>query len=152
MNVNVRWGNHAYKADAQKVYLEITSMGDNVKPQQIVDFAEGNPDSELYKCFTWDDDIAAQKYRLYEARQIACNLVVTWDKAETPDTVAHEVRVLHRASTDMKEGYKPLPVIIKNNDLYSSLLDEAKAKLREFERKYAILKELKPIFALIDNL
>ena len=152
MELNVKWGNKSFTGDAKKVYLEIESIGENVKPQEMVDYAKSNPMSELHKCFTWDNDKAADKYRLYEARQIACNLVVNWEKADTPDVIAKEVRILHRASTDINEGYKPLPVIIKNDNLYSGLLDEAVAKLNEFKRKYAILTELKPIFALIDKL
>lgn len=152
MELNVRWGNKSFAGDANKVYLEIESIGENVKPQEMVDYAKNNPDSELYKCFTWDNDKAADKYRLFEARQIACNLVVQWQKSDTPDTKTHEVRILHRASLDVDEGYKPLTVIVKNDDLYTGLLDEAKSKLNEFRKKYAILKELKSIFALIDNL
>lgn len=152
MEFEVKWGNHPFKADAKKVYLEITSIGDDVKPQEIVDYAEENPDSELYKCFTWDDDIAADKWRLQEARQIACNLIVKYEKEDPSKTKPTEVRVLHRCSTAMDAGYKPLPKIVRNDDWYHGLLLEAKSSLKSFRDKYSILSELKPIFELIDEL
>ena len=50
-------------ADAQLVADEIMSIGDAATPQQIVEKARDEA-TELHKCFTWDDRIAAEKYRL----------------------------------------------------------------------------------------
>jgi len=56
-----------YKADAQKIADEI---GDNkISPQELLEKAR-NEDSELHKCFEWDDSVAAEKYRLIQARQM----------------------------------------------------------------------------------
>lgn len=148
----VEWGNKSFAGNAEKVYLEIRSIGDDVKPQQMVDFAKNDPNSELYKCFTWDNDIAADKYRLFEARQIACNLIVKYEKTDNGDSIQQSTRILHRASTDINAGYKPLPVIVKNEDLYQGLLLECKSKLKEFKNKYQNLTELQKIWDLIDEL
>ena len=64
-----------YHADPTKCKDEIESIGSDVKPQQIVDYAK-NPATELHKCFTWDNNLAAEKWRLQEARQIVCSLVI----------------------------------------------------------------------------
>lgn len=152
MKLDVKWGNHSFKGNAAKVYLEITSIGDEVKPQQMVDYAEGHPDSELHKCFTWDNDIAADKWRLEEARLIHRNLVIKYIKEENPDAEPIQIRATYRTSTSPDAGYKPIIEIMKNNDEYDGLLLVAKNELQSFKRKYAILKELKSVFDAIDAL
>lgn len=61
--------NNLYKADAEKVSKEIESIP-NATPSSILEFAR-NENSELHKCFEWDDTVAAEKYRLQQARNIA---------------------------------------------------------------------------------
>lgn len=72
-----RSGPCVFKADAQKVADEISSIGLSVKPEEIVDKAR-DESTELHKCFEWDDTKAAERYRLHQARQIVCHLVV-WE-------------------------------------------------------------------------
>lgn len=63
-----------YGADAQKVADEIFSIGEHATPSQILDKAR-DAESELHKCFDWNDAEAAEKWRLQQARLIVCNLV-----------------------------------------------------------------------------
>jgi hypothetical protein len=132
-----------FKADAQKVAQELTAMGDEIAPSEIVDKAR-DEQTELHKCFEWRDDIAAEKYRIYQARQLMCNLVVV--EQEKKDT-QEPVRLMFK--TREGEGYKPLPVILSKPDEYQALLARAKEELRRFKEKYKMLKELKDIFELI---
>ena len=46
---------------AQKVGDEIDSLGEKVKPKQLVDYAREHPDSELHKTMEWDNTKAAEK-------------------------------------------------------------------------------------------
>ena len=68
-----------FKADAETVYKEITALGDSFSPEQIVEAAK-NEKSELHKCFTWDDTVAAENWRKHQARVLVAQLVV---KTET---------------------------------------------------------------------
>lgn len=70
-----------HNADAQRVADEITAIGANVTPDKIVEVARDSR-TELHKCFEWRDDIAAQKWRLQQARQIVCHLVIKETIAE----------------------------------------------------------------------
>lgn len=151
-NVIVKWGSHSFRGDPQKVYLEITSLGDEVKPQQMVDFAKKNKDSELFKCFTWDNKKAADKWRLEEARQIHRNLVISFTKPDTADEKPVQVRATFRTDISPASGYKPTLLILSNKDDYAGMLSVAKKELQSFRDKYRILSELKPIFDLIDEL
>ena len=139
-----RSGFNLFKADAQKVADEIGSIGEEVTPAQIVDRARDNT-TELHKCFEWDDSIAADKYRLYQARKVVCHLVIK-EIEEKVDLAP--VRVFHK--TEQGGGYKPFELIVKNKTEYEKLLEQAMSELRAFKAKYHTLSELDEILALID--
>lgn len=152
MELDVKWGSHSFSADAKKVYLEITSLGDEVKPQQMVDYAKSHKSSELYKCFTWDNKKAADKWRIQEARLIHQNLVITYRKADNSDSEPVQVRATYRTDTSPDAGYKPTVVIMKRESEYQGLLRVALKELQSFKYKYSILSELKTVFDAIDDL
>lgn len=135
-----------FKADAQKVADEISSIGLSVKPEEIVEKAR-DESTELHKCFEWDDTKAAEKYRVYQARQIVCHLIV---KEVNNEPQKQEVRFFYK--TDSQEGYKPTSYIIRNKDEYHKLLDRALTELKAFQRKYSTLKELDGLFDAINAL
>lgn len=132
------------KADAQRVADEIMSIGDDVTPQQVLEKAR-NENTELHKCFEWDDAIASEKYRLIQARDVIRFLVI---EEETVPTDRPEVRLMYK--TDNTTGYKPIKVIMQDKTEYEKLLERARAELRAFKSKYAMLTELEEIFSLID--
>lgn len=133
-----------YKADANKVAEEIFSIGNEVTPEQIVEKAK-DEETELHKCFEWDDRIAGEKYRKWQARDIVCKLVI--QEEEVPKD-RPETRVLYK--TDATSGYKPTEYIVRKKDEYEALLERAWAELRAFKAKYSMLKELDEILELID--
>lgn len=71
-----------YKADANLVANEILEIGDNVSPKEVLDKAK-QEDTELHKCFEWDDGIAAEKYRLSQAGGILRTLVIKREETES---------------------------------------------------------------------
>ena len=132
-------------ADAQKVADELEQIGDdNLTPSQIVDAAR-NPETELHKCFEWNDAIAAEKYRERQARCIMHNLVFI--EQEIPKD-RPEIRVHY--CPQMGKGYVQTKKIVRNEDSYKKLLEMAWAELRAFKIKYGMLEELKEIMDLID--
>ena len=136
-------------ANASKVAEEIMGIGDDVTPQQIVSFAE-SPETELHKCFEWDDRKAAVAYRLHQARMVTNHLVIEVPKQEGKKANNYELRLFHKTASD--EGYKPITFIMQNEDEYQILLKKAKAELRGFQNKYRCLAELGEIFELIEKL
>lgn len=132
-----------YKADAQKVADEILTLGDSVEPSAVVEKAK-DENTELHKCFEWRDNVAAEKYRLHQARHLMCNLVI--EKVEA-QSVQEPIRLMFK--TKAHEGYKPISLIMQEPDEYKALLNRAYRELAAFKQKYKILKELKDIFELI---
>lgn len=132
-----------FKADAQQVATEILSIGESATPQQIV--AKGrDAGTELHKCFDWNDQTAAEKYRIYQARQIVCHLVIQKPDGETPK---QETRYFFKVRDN--EGYKATERIFRNADEHSLLLQRAKGELTAFQNKYAALTELSGVFDAI---
>lgn len=131
-------------ADAQKVADEILAIGNSATAAQILDKAR-DEQTELHKCFDWDDAEAAEKWRLQQARHIVCNLVIK----EKSDTPRPEVRVFFK--TDADNGYKPTVLIMQDKDEYRKLLDRALAELASFRAKYKTLVELDGVFDAIDR-
>lgn len=132
-----------FKADAQRVADEI---GENsITPEQVLQKARNDKNSELHKCFEWNDGIAAEKYRLIQARKIIINLAyVPKEKTDEP------VRCFQ--ITREKSVYMPTKQFLVNNDEYQDLLKRAKVELESFKRRYATLSELETVFEAIESI
>ena len=141
--MSVVWSMKLFKADANKVYADLEKIKEKT-PQNIVDYAEAHPKSELHKCFTWDDTKAANEWRKFEARQVVRLLVFEDENEEEPT----KIRVLQKTA----EAYKPVTQIIRNEDEYKELLKRAKAELASFKERYKTLVELESVLEAIDAL
>lgn len=128
-------GQSLYKADAQKVADEIMAIGDEATPHQIVDKAK-DKSTELHKCFTWDNKVAAEKWRLQEARNIVGCLVFTRTEEQQDKP---EIRFFHKNDGG---GYKPSTYVFTHAEEHEKLLQCAMAELAAFKRKYKNLTEL----------
>lgn len=133
-----------FKADAQLVAEEIVSIGEKATPIQILDKAR-NPETELHKCFEWDDSIAAEKYRLSQARKVVCNLVIR----ETVKEESPPIRFFYQPKNG--SGYHTTQIIYKDPDKYQALLASVLRELVSIRNKHSNLAELDGVFAAIDE-
>lgn len=132
-----------YKADAQKVAEEIGYK--QTTPEEILEYARNNKDSELYKCFEWNDSIAAEKYRKIQARSIILNL--RFSQEETKGKTVGCFSLTTKTST-----YQPTTMFLEQPDEYQVLLKRALSELDAFKRRYHTLVELTEIFEAIENI
>lgn len=140
---SVKWKvSGIFKADAQKVYEEIGDT--SITPEELLEKARKKR-TELHKCFEWDDSVAAERYRLQQARQIIQLLVIT-PKYEDDEPVR-----VYQISSE-KNVYQPTRLIIQQPDEYAQLLRRAKGELFAIEKRYKMLSELEAVFAAIDEL
>lgn len=147
--ITASWGTINYKADAQKCADEIMEICDEHKsatPQLIVDKARDSK-SELHKCFTWDNDKAADKWRLQEARIILCNIRIAEIKEDNKPQ-ATPIRFFYKTNTT--DGYKPTKMIFKNETEYKRLLERCASELRAIKSKYQNINEYNEIWELIN--
>lgn len=128
-----------YKADAQKVADEIGN--DRISPAEVLEKAR-DVNSELHKCFEWDNSIAAEKYRLQQARGILINLVY-----KEKESNAEPVRTFQ--ITSQRNVYQPTVSFLVQEDEYQNLLKRAKSELESFKKRYHTLSELQEVFEAI---
>ena len=132
-----------YKADANKVAEEIMSIGEEASPSDILDKAR-DESTELHKCFDWDDSVAAEKWRIFQARKIVGLLVISKND-ENGSKIPSPIRVFHKTDS----GYKPISLIVKNQDEYEKLVYRCGEELRAIKNKYSHLTEYEEIWELI---
>lgn len=101
----------------------------------------------LHNDFEWDDTIAAIKYRNHQARNIINALVIVPD-----ETIQAKEPIRAYFKLEQSEPtYKQLTAIVKTPSQRDALLQSALTELVAFQKKYAVLSELKVVFASIDE-
>lgn len=138
-----------YKADAEIVYSEINSIGNEYTPQQIVEKAR-DESTELHKLFEWNDSIAAEKYRCEQASKIIRMLVVKNDNSEAAQEPVITTRAIVCRNTN-DNYYQPITTTVRNEDQYQKLLRTALSELEAFKRKYSVLSELEAVISAIEE-
>lgn len=131
-----------YKVSAEDCYAELQTLNE-VTPRNVVDLAR-NEDSKLHNDFEWDNEIAGDKYRLIQASEMIRHLVFEPKEEQCEPTRVYQI------STE-KTVYKPVEMILKNEDEYQSLLKRALAELQAFKKRYSTLVELEEVFSAIEK-
>lgn len=107
--------------------------------------ANRNENAPLHNEFEWNDEVAAEEYRISQARHIINCLCI---KPEITNKEQIPVRAFLKTTT--AEPYNSLSVILENEDKTTEMLKRALNELKAFKAKYATLSKLKPIFDVID--
>lgn len=122
--------------------------------ERIVEAAEP-PESPIHYAFTWDDSIAARRWRLEQAGDLQRGLrmvIVRRDASETErKSPPAPVYASYRPEGGVR-GTRELSVSLSDPVHRSALLDEAKAELARIRNRYQILTELAGVFEEIDRL
>lgn len=131
-------GTSFMKADAQLVgeELEKLEFAGELIADEVLKFARNNPDSELYKCFEWDDSIAGEKYRKMQSSGILSSISVTI-KEEPKET--QRVYVSVKTSLDNTRKFKNIKEVVKNDEEYQQLIDRAKKSFVRCKEEYETL-------------
>ena len=144
----------ARNTDAQKVANEIFSISDTPTTDEIVEMAS-DPETESWKLFDWDDAVAGPKWRKEQARWVMRHLKVQFLKDESELDVEPKeftpCRLFYGNPVE-SEGFVAVTTVLNNQDMYKQLLERAKIEIKSFRTKYSILKELEPLFEMIDTI
>jgi len=120
-------------------------------PQSVVDFAR-DENTELHSKFEWDDTVAGESYRVWQARKVIRALVTIIPQKNSEP---YEVQTYVSMSADRYQGeekrenvggYRCMVDVLSTPDLRSTLLEEALAEFEVWERKYQMISELVEIF------
>lgn len=114
-----------------------------ILPKQVVEAARSIK-SPLHSYFEWDDDKAAESYRIWQARQLL-RVCVEYIKESK-----HPVEVFVSLTTDRRQGgYRIQTEVLSNSEMRRQLLADALSELELFRHKYFRLKELADVFKSI---
>jgi len=135
---------YSIKAQTAGEELErISSARGELTPESVL--AESQREaSVLHGCFEWDNDSAAEKYRIHQARTIIQNLTVTVVNDR-------ETSVPVRAFVQIQAGYMPVCDVVLSADYSNEMLNNALRELESFKTKYSALAKLQAVFASIDD-
>lgn len=139
-----KWKNGSrISIDPEKAYQEMDSLEEKT-PESVLEKAR-DENTELHKHFEWRDDVAAEKYRLQQARHLIVCMVEI--QSESSDDVR---RVFEISSTP--NVYQPRTYFTINKEEYAILLGRAKQELYALKKRYENIAELEDVFMAIDNL
>ena len=129
------WKSACFNANVQKVGEELEQLEkvQEITNKNVLEYATNNSDSELHKCFEWDDKIAGEKYRLYQASILISS--ISFIIEEEP---IKKQKVYFSIKTSEKEvsKFKNIKSILENDDEYTALCQKAKAELERCKDNY----------------
>ena len=133
---------HKLSVDQRRELEEIHKRNPDgvLLPEDIVKFAR-NKNTALHSRFEWDNNKAAESYRIWQARTIL-NVYVTVRKvSQSPQKVFVSLKSDRRAGG----GYRKLKAVLRNKAARAELLSQAIQELRTWCERYDCLEELTPV-------
>ncbi|RLG20654.1 hypothetical protein DRN72_04825 [Methanosarcinales archaeon] len=128
-----------------------------ITPPDVVEEAKSET-SPLHDYFEWDNEVAGEKYRLHQARNLINSIIVV---VETPDETIEEraffnVKIEKEAheqaeETEIKQAYVPVSVVVREKPYRDQILEQALREINYWKRKYENLTELSVIFEAIET-
>ena len=140
-----RPGYHSNGGDAQKTGEILAKMEENGQLTAANVVKKARPEKSPLHCyFTWDDKVAAEKFREQEARVLIASIVVTQEDGQI------ERRFYNIEVKDPE--YKSIDTIMLSKDDSNKLLKLAFRDMKIFRNKYQRLsKELGGVLKAIDE-
>ena len=123
--------------------LERLSSDGAVSPETVLASAK-DASSPLHKYFEWDDQKAAEKYRLYQARYLIRAVVIETDEGDV--RAYHNVAI---AQDDRK--YVSHEKAFSTPNLADQVIAAALKEADLWARRYKIYKKLSPIVVAIED-
>lgn len=128
-----------FKVDANEVGKELEKLGDDLTPDNVLEVAK-DESNVMHNMFEWDDTVAGQKYRLWQARNIISNIRVN---VISDDSEKRKIRAF--VTTKKETVFEPIEKVVKNTDRYAILLNNAYRELNYIKYKYDTLAEIQEL-------
>lgn len=125
---------------------EIEKLRDSeglIYPETLVDWADRHRSSELYKHFEWDDNEAAKRYRVWQARRLIAFYIV--DPGGERRTISLSI------DRSNGGGYRDLATVMSNVEMRRQAVELGLDELQRWCRRFAHLIEFKSVLAAINR-
>ena len=121
----------------------------SITPTIIVEAAR-DEESPLHQIFDWDDEVAAEQWRLHSARHMLNHLVV---RVAMSDGTNEHVKAYHCVSSSVVDNdessigrvYLPLSTAMSSASVMAAIVSGALAELAGWQRRYGHYVELKQV-------
>lgn len=139
---------------AHKVLEQIRAKNDGDLRLEDVVAASRPKTAPLHRDFEWDDGVAAQQYRLDQARYIVRSIEVIEDEAPAIQARAYQVSY---TPAQTEEATKARPVYRSTKEMLAdpiardALLAGAIRDAIAYRRRYRMLSELSQVFRALDE-
>lgn len=148
-----KWKNQALgQVPAQIVGDEIERIteqyGGCIKPRDIVAEAR-SASSPLHRCFEWNNKVAAEKYRIEQAKYVLRSIVIIHDG---PDDEPILVRAFVSINDNDQPSYTTIHRAVQNPHQWEFVVSTAYEELKAWRLKYKTLQQFAKIFELVDSL
>lgn len=150
------WAGRSFNVSAQVAGEElerIEARDGEITPKAVVN--EARPEgSALHKAFEWDDEKAAEQYRLTQAGNLIRCIVVA-PSSNQADSKSVQMFINRNPIDDGQKkvgSYINYRTAFENPESRAVILSNAKHELRVFRNKYNKLKELAAVFDAIDSI
>ena len=105
----------------------------------------------LHPCFEWDNTVAAEQYRISQARYMLRSIEVVVEKSDDSDETL-EIRAFHNVNNDEDESVYVTLQQARDNPIYwEQIKDKALAEINLWKQKYKDIKEFEVIFSAIES-
>lgn len=121
-----------------KQYIDSLHINGRLTPEMIIDDAR-REDSPLHCCFDWDDSIAANKWRLEQARNI---ISVVYINSSNPNATNpnQPIRAFVNVINDGERFYSPVKTVFSDDNQREKFLELAESELLRWQERYAALQ------------
>jgi len=127
---------------------ELRNKKNGLSPTDVVEDAT-QATSPTHNCFEWDNDKAAEKHRLQQARQLLDHIVIL--KLEDKELTT-PVRAFYSIKRDGKQtDYTPISIVLNSEADRSKLLKSALREAGQWKKRYESLEELAKVFEAIEE-
>jgi hypothetical protein len=116
-------------------------------PSRLVDEAR-DENSPIHDLFEWRDDVAAEKYRVDQARRVLRSLRIVTENVEV--RAPAYVHVRRMTSEGVSDGYMNTLTAMADDVTRAGVIEDALRQLNGLRHRYELLAELKPVWEALD--
>lgn len=144
----------AYQRNMDAIKAELIRISE-ASPDKILRAADvvqaaKDENSILHNHFDWDDAVAAQQWRLVQARFLIRSVKVEYIEADQPKMIVPVFVSPKTIRQNPEGGYRLLEYALQNDEERTSLFDEIIAELEYLRNKSRNFKELSALWSELD--
>lgn len=140
-----KWKTVGFSANATEVGKELEQLNEITNVTVLEKAKDEN--TELHKCFDWDDTSAGEKFRLIQANKIISSISIVVNKdTENEKAIKKYVKV---KTIEDKSVFKSIVEVLENDEEYKQIVDKAETEFINYKQKYEELLDLKDLKDII---